>query len=97
MIKQSKDRNELNNTGIYFLFNKSEKTIYIGEAENVYQRLLQHLFEDYWNEVLIFIKKDNGLNKAHVKYLENYFYNIAKSVNIYAIKNCMVPTKSSIS
>lgn len=97
LIKQSKDRVELNNTGIYFLFNKSDKTIYIGEAENVYQRILQHLSEDDWNEALIFIRKDNSLNKAHVKFLENYFYNISKSVDRYIIKNCTIPTKSSIS
>lgn len=97
MIKESKDRVELNNTGVYFLFNKSEKILYIGEAENVYLRILQHLSEDYWNEALIFIKKDNGLNKAHVKFLENYFYNIARSVDRYVIKNSTVPTKSSIS
>ncbi len=96
MIKESKDREELYHTGIYFLFNKSEKTIYIGEAENIYQRILQHLSEDDWNEVLIFIKKGNGLNKAHVKFLENRFYNIAKSVDRYHLKNSTVPTKSSI-
>lgn len=97
MIKESKDRVELNNTGVYFLFNKSEKIIYIGEAENIYSRISQHLSEDYWNEALIFIKKDNSLNKAHVKFLENYFYNIAKSVDRYDIKNSNVPTKPSIS
>lgn len=97
MIRESKDRDELNNTGVYFLFNKSEKILYIGEAENIYLRILQHLSEDYWNEALIFVKKDNGLNKAHVKFLENYFYNIAKLVDRYIIKNSTIPTKSSIS
>ncbi len=78
-IKESKDRNELKNTGLYLLFNKNDSngSIYIGETENVYERLLQHLSKDYWNECLVFVKKDNNLNKAHIKFLENYFYNMA--------------------
>lgn len=46
-VKESSDREELKNTGIYFLFGKSDETdtyrVYIGEAENIYERLLTHL------------------------------------------------------
>lgn len=97
-IKESKEREELKNTGLYMLFNKCEEgTIYIGESENVYERLLQHLSEDNWNECLVFVKKDNNLNKAHVKYLENIFYHMAKEADRYQIINSTIPTKSSIS
>ncbi len=99
MLKQSKERLELQNTGIYFLFNKSDNngSVYIGESENVFDRLKQHLPEDTWNEALVFVKKDNNLNKAHVKFLENYFYNLAFKADRYSLKNNTVPTKSSIS
>lgn len=98
-IKDSKDRNELKNTGLYLLFGKNydKDSVYIGEAENIYNRLVQHLSEDDWNDALVFVKKDNKLNKAHVKYLENYFYNITKTVDRYEIRNSTIPTKSSIS
>lgn len=98
-LKESKDRKELQNTGLYFLFNKNESdgSVYIGEAEKVYNRISQHLSEDTWNEVLVFVKKDNSLNKAHVKFLENYFYNLAVSVNRYEVLNETIPTKSSLS
>lgn len=98
-LKESKNRNELKNTGLYLLFNKNENdgSVYIGEAENVFDRLLQHLSEDTWNEALIFVKKDNNLNKAHVKFLENYFYRLAVETDRYVVKNSTVPTKSSIS
>lgn len=99
-IKDSKDRNELRNTGVYILFNKNEdnSVAYIGEAENIYERLLQHLSKkDFWNECLAFIKKDNSLNKAHIKFLENYLYKCAKEANRYNIENSTIPTQSSIS
>ncbi|HPB54015.1 MAG TPA: GIY-YIG nuclease family protein, partial [Saprospiraceae bacterium] len=86
-IKDCVDRPEIKNPGIYFLFGKNEigkDIIYIGEAETVYSRLLQHLNQkDFWNEAIIFISKDENLNKAHIKYLENKLYEIAKQVNRY--------------
>jgi len=100
-IKDCVDRPEIKNPGIYFLFGKNEigkDIIYIGEAETVYSRLLQHLNQkDFWNEAIIFISKDENLNKAHIKYLENKLYEIAKQVNRYHIDNTTVPTLSSIS
>jgi hypothetical protein len=35
------------------------------------------LSKDYWM-MLSFCKKDNNLNKAHIKFLENFFYNWRK-------------------
>lgn len=101
-IKQSNDRPELSNTGVYFLFGRSDEKdtykAYIGEAENIYDRLLIHLKEkEFWHECVVFISKDNNLNKAHVKYLENRLYTIAKETNRYEIENSNTPTQSSLS
>ncbi|WP_457602789.1 GIY-YIG nuclease family protein [Nitratifractor sp.] len=102
-IKESTERTELANTGVYFLFGKSDldsekNIVYIGEAENIIKRLLQHLNEkDYWNEAVIFISKDENLNKAHIKYLEHRFFQIAKEVDRFEIKNANTPTLPSIS
>ena len=57
----------------------------------------QHLKEDYWNDCIAVISKDNLLNKAHVKYLENKFYNIALSTGRANMLNSTIPTCSSIS
>ena len=103
MIKDSSSREELSSTGVYFLFGKSDITsekdvIYIGEAENIIKRLSQHLNEkDYWNEAVVLISKDDNLNKAHIKYLENRLYQIAVKVNRYEVKNSNTPTQPSIS
>lgn len=94
-------REDATNTGFYFLFGKNEEnqdTVYIGEAENVLARLKQHLKDtDYWNDCIIIISKDNLLNKAHVKYLENRFYLLAKSAGRSVIINGSKPTCSSVS
>lgn len=100
-IKISEERKDLDNTGVYILFGKDDDgthTAYIGEAENIRQRLFQHLSnEDFWNEAIVFISKDNNLNKAHIKYLENRLYEIAVNANRYSLTNKVKPTKSSIS
>ena len=101
-VKESSDRLELTNTGIYFLFGKSDEKdtyrVYIGEAENIYERLITHLKEkDFWHECVVFISKDNNLNKAHAKYLENRMYTLAKEANRYQIENSNIPTQSSLS
>lgn len=94
-------RTDSENTGIYFLFGKDDDnndTIYIGEAEKIYTRLKQHINDkEYWNDCITVISKDNLLNKAHVKYLENCFYNLALQSGRATIINNTIPTRSSVS
>ena len=94
-------RTDAENTGVYFLFGKNDEnndTIYIGEAEKMLTRLRQHLKDtNYWNDCIAVISKDNLLNKAHVKYLENKFYLMAQGSGRAIIVNSTVPTCSSIS
>ncbi|MBK8566983.1 MAG: GIY-YIG nuclease family protein [Saprospiraceae bacterium] len=100
-IRECSDRGDLANTGVYLLLGKDEEGIeqvYIGEAENILTRLSQHLNQkDFWNEAIVFVSKDDNLNKAHIKYLENRLFEIATSVKRYKIENTVTPTQSSIS
>ena len=96
------DRPDLNNTGVYFLFGTDDNTdiqqVYIVEAENIINRIKQHVAEkNFWTECVIFISKDNNLNKAHIKYLENHLYMLAKKSSRYEVLNLNIPTESSIS
>jgi hypothetical protein len=103
LIKICTDRPEIQTTGVYMLLNRSadlsEKgQLYIGEAENIFNRLTQHVKEkDFWNEAIVFISKDDNLNKAHIKYLENRLHVIASFANRYELINNQKPTQSSIS
>ena len=100
-IKDCTDRDDLISTGVYLLFGKDDDgndQVYIGEAESILKRLNQQLTQkDFWNEAIVFISKDENLNKAHIKYLENRLHDIATAANRYKIENSIIPTRSSIS
>ena len=100
-LSEFANRPDCEYTGVYFLFGKDEDnkdTVYVGEAEKMLVRLKQHLKDhNYWNDCVVVISKDNILNKAHVKYLENKFYTLAVDAKRSSIINNTVPTCSSIS
>lgn len=86
-------RNDITQAGVYFLFVKGDEgddSVYIGEAENVKERLVQHLRDYnaekekyYWNTAVIIIGHD--LNKALIRYLENRLVEIARECNRYQV------------
>jgi hypothetical protein len=100
-VKDCGDRPDLKNPGVYLLFGKTETgkdMVYIGEGESVLDSLMTHLAKkDFWNETIAFVSKDDNLNKAHIKYLENRLYSIATEKGRYAVDNENTPTQSSIS
>lgn len=101
LIKESYLREDLQSPRIYLLFGQNENgkgLVYIGEAETIIDRLKQHVSQkEFWTEVILFISKDENLNKAHIKYLESRLYEITKKVNHYELENNTIPSKSSIS
>lgn len=91
-VGELNDYPEAKRPGVYFLFGQDEETnepkAYIGEAENVYDRLQNHIAnKDFWNEVIFFVSKDENLTKSHVKYLESRLIQIAFSTKRYKIDN----------
>ncbi|OAV72920.1 GIY-YIG catalytic domain protein [Bacteroidales bacterium Barb6] len=88
-VSELANYSESQRPGVYFLFGLDEKPkAYIGEAENVYDRIQQHIKgKDFWNEVIFFVSKDENLTKAHVKYLESRLIEMAFSTKRYTIKN----------
>uniref|UniRef100_UPI0027DE5C9A GIY-YIG nuclease family protein n=2 Tax=uncultured Megasphaera sp. TaxID=165188 RepID=UPI0027DE5C9A len=85
-------RDDVTEVGVYFLFGKDDDNadiVYIGESENVKERLVQHIrdYPDkekfYWNTAVIFIGHD--LNKALIRYLENRFVEIARKTKRYTV------------
>lgn len=102
-IRQCNDKPDLDNAGVYILFGKSddpgkEGRAYIGEADGIRRRLEQHLTQkDFWNDAIVFISKDDNLNKAHIKYLESKLHEIAAKADRYKLENSNKPTCSTIS
>uniref|UniRef100_UPI00403F70D6 GIY-YIG nuclease family protein n=1 Tax=Lentilactobacillus hilgardii TaxID=1588 RepID=UPI00403F70D6 len=93
MIRETiKNRQELSWNGVYTLFdsvNANNKTIYIGEAENIGHRLIQHDVdrENWWNIAVAFVVNNerHQLSKADIKFLENIMYNKASQAGIMKI------------
>lgn len=87
------ERDDIVQAGVYFLFCKEDDgsdSVYIGEAENVKERLVQHLRDYqsekekyYWSTAVVFIGRD--LNKALIRYLENRFVEIARASKRYLV------------
>ena len=87
------NRDDITQAGVYFLFCKEDDgsdSVYIGEAENVKDRLVQHLRDYqsekekyYWSTAVVFIGRD--LNKALIRYLENRFVEIARVSKRYLV------------
>ncbi len=84
-------REESGRSGVYFLTgNDSESgkpAIYVGEAENIKDRVKAHLEKDFWNQIVHFTSKDENLTKAHIRYLEGKLIEKARQVNRALVMN----------
>jgi hypothetical protein len=65
--------------------------------EEIYPRLQQHQEKDFWNEALIFVSKDENLNKAHIKFLEHTIHQAAIAAGRYRLENGNTPNRPAIS
>lgn len=99
-------RKELNYNGLYFLFEEEgylqangESNVYIGESEDVAERLSNHMKnKENWVVAIVFTTNSeaNQLNKADIKYLENYCYQKALETERYKLSQ-NVPKQSYVS
>lgn len=67
-------RPESSYTGVYILLGEhnEEPMAYIGEGENIANRIKSHdSKKDWWTKVIFITSAANNLNKAHVQYIES--------------------------
>jgi hypothetical protein len=92
-ISELLKREELLSPGFYLLTgvdpDSGDRAIYIGEAENVANRLKGHASKDFWNAVTVFVSKDENLTKAHIRYLEGALIERANSNSSSVVVNAM--------
>ena len=92
-LKNIKNRPDCNKPAVYFLVGKENEeallsTVYIGEAENLWDRLTTHdNSKDFWRTAIAFVSKDSNLTKAHVKYLESKCIEIAERAERFDLEN----------
>ena len=101
LVSKLSDEDIIKRPVVYFLFGEEEgkETVYIGEAEDGFTRIKQHLSDEskeFFNELIIFSNKDSNLTKAHIKYLESRLIQMSKDSRRFEVKNGNVPVPSSL-
>ena len=104
-----KSRDEMKQSGIYFLFGRDEDkqkdVTYIGQAttrkngEGVLLRIQEHTRDthaDYFNDVIILTTQNNSFGPTEISYLENKFTQLAKEAGRYIVKNENDPNPGNV-
>lgn len=104
-----KSRDEMKQSGIYFLFSRDEDKqkdmTYIGQAttrkngEGVLLRIQEHTRDthaDYFNDVIILTTQNNSFGPTEISYLENKFTQLAKEAGRYIVKNGNDPNPGNV-
>ncbi len=108
-LDKCKERDDLKQSGVYFLFGTSDQTgenvVYIGQAgirkngEGILYRLIEHKRnpdKDYWTEAIVFTTSNNSFGPTEISYLENRFVGMATEAGRYLVKNNNDPTMGNI-
>ncbi|MDL2293269.1 GIY-YIG nuclease family protein [Ruminococcaceae bacterium OttesenSCG-928-D13] len=108
-LDKCKEREDLSQSGVYFLFGVSEETgenvVYVGQAgarkngEGILYRLQEHKRnpeKDYWTEAVVFTTSNNSFGPTEISYLENHFCVLATAANRYLVKNGNEPTIGNV-
>ena len=79
LLARARVRDEVNRTGVYILWERDDGAdsprIYIGQSDNVMNRLLSHDSEkDFWTDAAAFTSKDNAFNSAHARFIESELF-----------------------
>ena len=97
-LAEAGKREEVKNVGVYFLFGDSDEEalerVYIGEAEDCYERLKQHKqYKDFWRTAVVVTSKTMTFTKAHAWYLEWYCCKRTQEIGQYVVTNETNPSK----
>ena len=86
-------REDIKTQEVYMLIGESsdgDQDLYIGETENLSQRIREHnkdKSKEFWDTAICFFSKDQNLNKAHVKFLEEMLIKEAIEAHRVNLKN----------
>ena len=91
-------------SGVYILWgfkgDHRKPCAYIGESDETFRRLETHqrtVDKDYWEQTVVFTSKDQGLNKAHVQYIEVRLVELARQGNRVHLMNATTPRTAPLS
>lgn len=95
-------REELQKAGVYLLLGPPETgelpRVYIGEGDPVLPRLENHYSNrEFWTQAVMFVSKDQALNKAKIQHLESRLVELAVAAKRCVLENGNKPEKPSLS
>jgi hypothetical protein len=99
-LKQALDRPESSRTGIYLLVGErhDEPLLYIGEGDDISQRIRNHdSAKDWWSKAVFITSDGEQLNKAHARYLESSLIKKAHDVRKISLENTTRPALPNLS
>jgi hypothetical protein len=97
-LKELRSREDAKQPGLYILLGEGEEraSAYIGQSENVVERLLSHdsvRKDDEWNTAIVFVGQ---LDSTFIKYLESISLELAKKADRFDIFNSASPRENSL-
>lgn len=105
-LDKCKDRQDLKQSGVYFLFGKNdngEDEVYIGQAgirkngEGVLFRVAEHLKDEaYFSDAVMLTTQNNSFGPTEISYLENRFTNMAISTDRFNVRNGNDPNPGNV-
>lgn len=105
-LDKCKDRQDLKQSGVYFLFGKTdngEDEVYIGQAgirkngEGVLFRVAEHLKDEaYFSDAVMLTTQNNSFGPTEISYLENRFTNMAISTDRFNVRNGNDPNPGNV-
>ena len=99
----TKQRPEFSRAGVYILVGYKDEadelpTVYVGEGDVIRNRIDSHYqTKDFWDRAIVFTASNNGLNKAHVKWLEYALVKRAIEANRCTVENANEPQELGLS
>ena len=96
--KTHRDRTEFAQAGIYILFGYQDgedlPSVYIGQGDGIRSRIDSHeKAKSFWHKALVFVSSNNGLNRAHITWLEWALIHQAKKMKRCALDNSVTPNE----
>jgi hypothetical protein len=106
-LRELLNREEAKRTGLYILLGEDpdalgERRAYVGEGDNVGRRLDKHSRSEeqsgkaFWDRAVILTSKDMNLTKAHVRYLESRFIQLARDAKRASLENGTAPATQTL-
>lgn len=98
-----RQRPEMKRTGVYILIgykgdDDELPAIYVGQADGVRERIDSHAAKkDFWDWAVVFVSNGDGLNRAHVTWLEHTLISYATDAKRSQLDNGNIPQEPALS